>query len=221
MNKIIEKLPLEIEGKKYRWDEQFITGKQLKELADIGNEQELYLSLPEPWDDELITNEGKVDLGREGIEYFYVKRPLHFNVDGKQFSWEKQHIIGKQIRKVANVAEEFEIVLDNKGDFEDLLIEDDERVNLSRPGTENFKTVRADVEITLIVNGRPKPWAKSKISYEQVVELAGGSSSDPNVVYTVTYDNGPRKNPEGSMSKGDKVRVKNKMVFNATPTNRS
>jgi len=160
-------------------------------------------------------------MAREGIEYFYVKKALHFNVDGKQFSWEKQFITGTQIRKEADVSEEFDILLDNKGDFEDVLIEDNERVNLSRPGTEHFKTVRADTEVTLIVNGRPKPWAKSKISYEQVVELAGGSSNDPNVVYTVTYDNGPRKNPEGSMSKGDKVRVKNKMVFNATPTNRS
>jgi Multiubiquitin len=217
----IKKLRLEIEGKNYSWDEQFITGKQLKSLADIGEGQELFLSLPDSWDDELISNDATVDLAREGIEYFYVKRPLHFNVDGRQFAWEKQYITGKQIRKAANVGEEFDIYLDNKGQYEDVLVEDVEKVNLSRPGTEHFKTMRADVEVTIVVNGRPKQWLKAKITYDQVVELAGGNAADPNVIFTVTYDKGPRQNPEGSMVKGDKVRVKNKMVFNATPTNRS
>lgn len=221
-NNVVEKLRLEIEGRKYAWDEQFITGKQLKELADLGLQENLYLSLPDPWDDELITNEATVDLAREGIEYFYLKRPLHFTVDGKEFSWEKQYITGKQIKKLAGVYDNHEIVLDNKGNFEDTLIEDDEKINLSRPGTEHFKTVRTDVEVILIVNGRPKQWSKSKISFEQVIVLAFGvCSDDQNIVYTVTYDKGPRQNPEGSMVRGDKVRVKNKMIFNATATNRS
>lgn len=222
INKTLEKLRLEIEGRKYQWDEQFITGKQLKNLADLSLQEDLYLSLPDPWDDELIGNDATVDLAREGIEYFYMKKSLHFTVDGKQFSWDKQFITGKQIRKVAHVSDDHEILLDNSGNFEDVLVEDKDRINLSRPGTEHFKTVHADVEVTLIVNGRPKPWSKNKISFEQVIELAFGAyNPSPDVVYTLTFDKGPRQNPEGSMVRGDKVRVKNKMIFNATATNRS
>lgn len=216
-------LHLEIEGRQYTWDEQFITGKQLKNLADLGLEENLYLSLPDPWNDEFVENDTTVDLARQGIEYFFVKRALHFTMDGKQYSWGKQFITGSQLRRITGVSDDCEIVLDNDGDFEDMVIDDKERVNLSRPGTEHFKSVRTEVQVTLIVNAKPKPWAKPRISFDEVVILAGYGEllNNPNAVLTVTYDNGPRKNPAGTMVRGDKVRVKNKMIFNATPTDKS
>jgi len=74
----------------------------------------------------------------------------------------------------------------------------------------------------LIVNGREKPWEKRNISFVEVVVLAFGHfNENPNIVYTVTYDRGPHQNPEGSMVKGDLVFVKNKMIFNATETDKS
>jgi hypothetical protein len=41
------------------------------------------------------------------------------------------------------------------------------------------------------------------------------------IVYTVTYHNGPRANPEGTMLDGDKVKVKDGMVFNVQFTDKS
>ncbi len=77
-------------------------------------------------------------------------------------------------------------------------------------------------EFTIIVNTREKEWAEKKISYEQVVTLAFGSySTDPNVVYTVTYTKGEEPKHEGSLVKGQSVPVKNGMVFNVTQTNKS
>lgn len=216
-------LQLEIEGRPYAWDEQFITGNQLKNLADIALEENLYLSLPDPWDDELISNDATVDLSRQGIEYFFVKRQLHFTMDGKQYNWDKQFITGAQLRRVTGVSDDFDIVLDSDGDFEDVVIGDKERINLARPGTEHFKSVRTETEVTIIVNGKQKLWKKSRISFDEVVVLAGFGAmlEDPNAVLTVTYTNGPKKNPEGSMVRGDKVRVRNKMIFNASATNKS
>ena len=77
-------------------------------------------------------------------------------------------------------------------------------------------------EVRIIVNTREKVWGKEKISYEEVVVLAFGSySTDPNVVYTVTYSKGEAPHKEGSMVKGDNIKVKNGMIFNVTQTNKS
>lgn len=77
-------------------------------------------------------------------------------------------------------------------------------------------------ERTIIVNGREKIWSEKEITFDQVVELAFGSvSTDPNVAYTVTYKRGEGNKPEGTMTKGDSVKVKEGMIFNATPTNKS
>lgn len=78
-------------------------------------------------------------------------------------------------------------------------------------------------EVTLIVNGEEKPWDKEKISFEEVIILAFGKyNNDPNWVYTVAYEDGPKQNPKGSMVNGGKdVHVQNKMIFHATATDKS
>lgn len=76
--------------------------------------------------------------------------------------------------------------------------------------------------IEIIVNGRPKQWSKKLISFEEVVVLAFGSyNNNPNVCYTVTYSKGHHSKPEGSMVKGQEVKVKRKMIFNVTATDKS
>lgn len=75
---------------------------------------------------------------------------------------------------------------------------------------------------TIIVNTREKPWDKKEISYEEVIVLAYGSySSDENVVYSVTYAKGEGSKHEGSLVKGESVKVKDRMVFNVTRANKS
>jgi len=77
-------------------------------------------------------------------------------------------------------------------------------------------------EVVIIVNTREKKWDKKEISYEEVVILAFGSySQDPNVVYTVTYSKGPENKRQGSLVKGQSVKVKNGMIFNVSQTNKS
>jgi hypothetical protein len=76
--------------------------------------------------------------------------------------------------------------------------------------------------VTIIVNTREKRWNKKAISYKQVVELAFGSYSDhPDTVYTVTYTKGPEHKRDGSLVKGQSVKVKNGMIFNVSQTNKS
>ena len=77
-------------------------------------------------------------------------------------------------------------------------------------------------DLTIIVNTREKDWDKKEISYQDVIILAFDSySDDANILYTVAYSRGPEQNHEGTMVKGQSVKVKNEMVFNVTRTDKS
>ncbi|MCW2120659.1 multiubiquitin domain-containing protein [Flavobacterium sp. 7A] len=215
-------LILIIEGKEFNWFEQYITGKQLKELRGLPLDCELFLDIIEPWKDDAILNDEVVDLARNGIEQFYVKQKLKYSINEEKFETDKQYIKGSQIRRQGNIPDDYQIFLNNKQPWEDDLIEGNEIVDLARPGKEKFYSKREVSEFIIIVNGREKQWCEKTIIFKQVVELAFVNYQDnPNTVYTVTYAKGPHQNSEGSMVKGDKVLVTNKMVFNVTATNKS
>ena len=150
------------------------------------------------------------------------KPVLLLTINGKKYDWHQEYITGAEIRKLGNILAEDEIFLAVKKPWEDEPIPDDKQVNLARPELEHFYSKDKQSKVTLIVNGRPKPWAEKMISFEQVVVLAFGTyDPNPDKVYTVTYDNGPHENPEGTMVRGEKVYVKDKMIFNATATDKS
>ena len=218
LNKHVE---LIIEGRPYKWAEQYITGEQLKRLANLPLTSELYLAISEPWKDELIQNADKVDLARPAIEQFFIKQALKYTIDGKEFETSKQYISGKEIRKQGRIPVGSLIFLSIKGPWEDELIKDETLVDLARPGIEHFFSKEEKIDIILIVNGRDKPWMKKQISFEEVVALAGGFSESPQKAITVTYKGGPESNPAGIMDKGDIVNVKNKMIFNVSATDKS
>lgn len=155
-------------------------------------------------------------------EHEHGKPVLQLAINSKQYEWHHEYITGAEIRELGNIPPEQEIFLAIKKPWEDEPITDDTKVNLARPEIEHFYSKDKHHKITLIVNGRPKPWAEKTITFEQVVVLAFGSyDPNPNKVYTVTYDKGPHENPHGTMVKGDKVCVKDKMIFNVTCTDKS
>ena len=152
----------------------------------------------------------------------HVKPVLSITVNDKKYEWHEEYITGAEIRKLGNIPFEDEIFLAIKKPWEDEPIADDKQINLARPEIEHFYSKDKDFKITLIVNGRPKPWTKKTITFEQVVVLAFGTyDPNPAKVYTVTYDKGPHENPDGPMVKGGKVFVKDKMIFNVTATDKS
>lgn len=150
------------------------------------------------------------------------KEVLPLTINGKKYEWQQEYITGAEIKKLGNINAEDEIFLAIKKPWEDEQIPDDKQVNLARPEIEHFYSKDKDYNITLIVNGRPKNWTEKIITFEQVVILAFGAyEPNPDKVYTVTYDKGPHENSEGSMVRGEKVYVKNKMIFNVTATDKS
>lgn len=77
-----------------------------------------------------------------------------------------------------------------------------------------------DKTFEIIVNGRVKEVKDKILTFTQIVELAFDTVNDTNIIYTVTYKRG-HGNKEGTLVKGDSVKIKDGMIFNVTPTNKS
>ena len=148
------------------------------------------------------------------------KPEFQLSINGKLYEWNHPNITGAEIRSLGNIPLADEIYLEIPKPKEDVLIPDDKKVNLARPGIERFYS-KAN-EVTILVNGTQHKWTKEKLSFKEVIVLAFGQYIDkPTMVYTVAYEDGPRQNPEGSMFVGQEVFVKHKMIFNATATDKS
>jgi len=77
-------------------------------------------------------------------------------------------------------------------------------------------------EITIYVNGTEKQVQGKDISFDQLVSLAFTPvPSGPNILFTISYDEGPHENREGSMKEGQIVHIKKGMIFNVTTTDKS
>lgn len=76
-------------------------------------------------------------------------------------------------------------------------------------------------DVVIIVNGQEKTVAKEEISFEELVILAFGAAPGALTAVTITYTRGVGNKPTGSLVAGQSVNVKDNMIFNVTPTDRS
>lgn len=77
-------------------------------------------------------------------------------------------------------------------------------------------------EFTIIVNGRKKVVTAKELSFAEVVALAFDTPpTGQNIVFTVTYRKGDDHKPEGTLVEGEKVKIKDGMIFNVTATDKS
>ena len=75
---------------------------------------------------------------------------------------------------------------------------------------------------TIIVNAAPYEVAGKDIAFEELVNLAYNNAppTGDNFSFTVTYSRGEH-GQEGTMLPGDRVKLKSKMVFDVSATDRS
>lgn len=84
------------------------------------------------------------------------------------------------------------------------------------PNNDHEKTV------TIIVDATPHQWPKEEITYAEVVTLTFPDyPNHPEISYSVKYKRGPGHKPEGTLSPGGTVKVKDGMVFNVSQTGQS
>lgn len=145
------------------------------------------------------------------------KREVRIHIDREPYD-SRNPTTGAALYVLGGVGLHRELFREVGGDREDELVPNDETtVHLKQ--NEHFYSEK---DFTIIVNGRQKVVAKRELSFAEVVALAfPNPPSGPNIMFTITYRNGPRKNPEGSLLEGATVKIKEGMVFNVTQTNKS
>jgi hypothetical protein len=76
--------------------------------------------------------------------------------------------------------------------------------------------------VTIVVEGTSHEWPKGEITYAEVVTLeVPDYPQHPEITYSVTYKRGQSEKPEGTLSPGGSVRVKEGMIFNVSQTGQS
>jgi len=120
---------------------------------------------------------------------------------------------------LANINGHRELFREIEGHQEDEVIpKDNTKIHLTPD--EHFYSQK---EFKIIVNARTKEVAQRVLRFEDLVRLAFGEKppTGPNILITINYRNGPRKNPEGSLEKGESVTIRDGMIFNVDATDRS
>ena len=136
--------------------------------------------------------------------------------DHRKLDFHQHQVTGRQIKEAAGLPLDTELAVKREGEFDQVTNHE----TLTIKDGQRFVVIHK--EYTIIVNTMPKTWTEHEISYKQVIILAFGSySEDPRVSYTVEYFRGHKDKHEGSLTKGESVRVKNEMVFNVTKTDQS
>jgi len=93
-------LHLIINGKQFEWHQEYITGAEIRKLGNIPADDEIFLAIKKPWEDEPIKDDTKVNLARPEIENFYSK-DKHFKVsiivNGRPKEWAEKEITFEQV----------------------------------------------------------------------------------------------------------------------------
>ncbi len=125
---------------------------------------------------------------------------------------------GEALYELGQVAKHRELFREVGGDREDEFISRDaEKVQLNEDA--HFYSQKA---VTVIVNGEAHEVIEIRLSFEEVVKLAYPVPPQGQCIeFTVTYRDGPPANPKGTLTAGHSAKIKNKMKFDVTATDRS
>jgi len=76
--------------------------------------------------------------------------------------------------------------------------------------------------VTIIVEGTPHEWPKDEITFAEVVTLeVPDYAQHTEITYSVKYKRGQGNKPEGILSPGGSVKVKEGMIFSVSDTGQS
>lgn len=98
------KLFLTINGRQFEWHEQYITGAEIRSLGNIPSDENVFLAIKKPWEDEPILDDTKVNLARPEIEHFYSKEKhpkVILIVNLKEKPWIEEKINFEQVIQLA------------------------------------------------------------------------------------------------------------------------
>lgn len=219
------KFVFKMNQKRFETNKPVNTGRELLTIANLTpvEDFELLYKINEKGFTPIQLDE-IVDLKTAGIEGFRAKpyRNLKIKVNNKQYEVEECFMTPFEIMELAGInPDRFYLKEIRKGNIE-VSYKDDVEHKIAITKASCFVSCQREEIKCVIVNAREKAWSNEKISYEDVVILAYGNiPNNPNVIYTIVYKNGVPSKPEGSLAKGAVIYVKNKMIFNVVPSNKS
>jgi hypothetical protein len=125
---------------------------------------------------------------------------------------------GAGLYALGHIASHRDLFREVQGDAEDELIERGATHVVLKPD-EHFYSQKV---FAIVVNAQPKEVAEPKLTFDDVVKLAFPIPPEgQNILFTIKYRKGPAVNPKGSLLEGQAVRIKDGMIFDVTPTDRS
>ncbi len=157
--------------------------------------------------------------GAERFISFQTDRDFKLTLRDHQLEWGKPAVSGAILYSLGKVVEGEAVFLEVRGG-QDRLIEPSDLIDLTAPGIERFIVGPKPVptfEIT--VNARPRIVNDSRVTFEQVVQIAFPGSHEPNIAFSMTYRNAESKPHAGELGAGGAVEVKHKgTIFNVSKT---
>lgn len=217
------KFDIEVNGQVVSVDDATVSGREIIDAARMGAASDYVLIQIGDRELQSIGLQQKVDLRHNDTPRFrtFEGGEIHqFTVDERGYEWGADTISAAEIRRYAQVKEEFELVLDKA---QDEPIPDTGAVSLTDRGVEHIITrKRPPKPVTIRVNTRPKTVQATQLSFDEVLRLAYDTlPTGQNIEFTVQFRKGPEPRVEGSMQSGTFVNIKNGMIFNVSFTDKS
>lgn len=147
------------------------------------------------------------------------KHEVRIHIDQKLYE-SPNPTTGAALYQLADAPTDLDLFWEVTGDREDPEVPNAaEPIHLKED--EHFHTGKTRT-YRIYVNGQEKTVTTKFVSYEQIVKLAfPNPPTGQNILFTVGYEDGPHANPSGSLMPGGTVKVKDGMIFNVTPTDKS
>ncbi len=147
------------------------------------------------------------------------KHHVRIHIDQKQYE-SPNPTTGAALYALGDVTSGLELYREVTGDREDDAIENGpEIVHLKED--EHFHSGPPKT-YTIYVNGQKKVVSTKTVTFDRIVKLAYPTPpTGDNILYTISYEDGPPANPQGSLQEGGRVKVRNGMIFNVTATDKS
>lgn len=214
-----DKFEFTVNGVPHGTADKINDGSQLREAAGLVPASDFILIQIVGGTGRSIGLEDEVKFERGEVAVFLSfrgDRIFTFTVDERGWEWGSATIAAADIYRYAGIDDEQELVLDSAGD---VVIPADGEVELSKSGVERIRSREAKT-VTIKVNGRPRTVPKRKHSYREIAAIAYPNPDFDNFKYTITYLNGIG-GAEGDLVEGEKIGVKNGMVFNVRRSDKS
>lgn len=214
-----------LNGKKYQSENSKINGRKILENAGLipVEEYELLLKINQKGFEPVQLDE-VIDLKSPGIEGFVAKpyKVLDIYVDDIKIEVDECFKTPDEILTMAGKNPEKYFLKQLKGEIEIGYKNDRDHKFAIKNGAKFISCELDDKNITIIVNGTPHEVQKGDISYTAVVTLAFPDfPQHPERTYSVTYKRGHGNKPEGILSPGGVVKVKDGMSFKVKHTGQS